>query len=156
MEIIKTVLFNYAVCSLIGGMLEHIAPEKFKKTLRIVVVSILLFMLVAPLSKTEINLNNSNELNDDSNYNLTYDALMHTANLLERKIKAEVKEILMNLNINEYEIYVTTSIDENSKTVFLEEIKIEIEQSDKSKIEGISVSIPEAYKKVLKVGVKNG
>ena len=98
-ETIKTVLLNYAVCALVGGVLEYIAPEKTKKSLRIAVVSVMLLMVVSPFVKSEVNLKNILP-EEEISENVNYDALMHTANLTERKLKAEMKEILIKENIN--------------------------------------------------------
>ena len=153
-ETIKTVLFNYAVCALVGGMLEYIAPEKAKNTLRIAVVSVLLLMVVSPVMKSEINLENflpDEEISESVNYN----ALMHTANLTEQKLRDEMKEILIKQNINEYEIYITTTVDEDKSTVYLEEIKIEVGKAFKDRIDIIKRNVPKEYQEILKVGVKN-
>ncbi len=153
-ETIKTVLLNYAVCALVGGVLEYIAPEKTKKTLRITIVSVMLLMVISPIVKSEINLENllpDEEISEKVNL----DALMHTANLTERKLREEMKEILIKENINEYEIYITTTVDEEENTVFLEEIKIEVGKAFENKISIIKSNIPKEYQEILKVGVKN-
>ena len=153
-ETIKTVLLNYAVCALVGGVLEYIAPEKTKKTLRITIVSVMLLMVISPIVKSKVNLENllpEEEISEKMNY----DALMHTANLTERKLREEMKEILIKENINEYEIYITTTVDEKENTVFLEEIKIEVGKAFEGKIGVIKSSVPKEYQEVLKVGVKN-
>ena len=153
-ETIKTVLLNYAVCALVGGVLEYIAPEKTKKTLRITIVSVMLLMVISPIVKSEVNLENlfpEEEISEKMNY----DALMHTANLTERKLREEMKEILIKENINEYEIYITTTVDEEENTVFLEEIKIEVGKAFENKISIIKNNIPKEYQEILKVGVKN-
>ena len=153
-ETIKTVLLNYAVCALVGGVLEYIAPEKTKKTLRITIVSVMLLMVISPIVKSEVNLENllpEEEISEKMNY----DALMHTANLTERKLREEIKEILIKENINEYEIYITTTVDEEKNTVFLEEIKIEVGKAFENKISIIKSNIPKEYQEILKVGVKN-
>ena len=153
-ETIKTVLFNYAVCALVGGILEYISPEKTKKTLRIAVVSVMLLVVASPIAKSEITLEyplSESEISE----NVNYDALMHTANLTERKLRQEMKEILIKENVNEYEIYITTTVDEEESTVYLEEIKIEIGKAFENKIGIIKSNIPKEYQEVLKVGVKN-
>lgn len=153
-ETIKTVLFNYAVCALVGGVLEYISPEKTKKTLRVAVVSVILLMVISPITKSEINLENflpEEEINENVNYN----ALMHTANLTERKLREEMKEILIKENVNEYEIYITTTVDEEENTVYLDEIKIEVGKAFENKISAIKNNIPKEYQEILKVGVKN-
>lgn len=151
---IKTVLLNYAVCALVGGVLEYIAPEKTKKTLRIAVVSVLLLMVVSPIMKSEINLEKflpEEEISENVNYN----ALMHTANLTEQKLREEMKELLIKQGINEYEIYITTTVDEEKNTVYLEEIKIEVGKSFENKIDIIKSYVSDEYQEILKVGVKN-
>lgn len=153
-ETVKTVLLNYAVCALVGGILEYISPEKTKKTLRVTVVSVMLLMVVSPIVKSEVELQNiipEEEINESVNY----DALMHTANLTERRLKEEMKEILIKENINEYEIYITTTVDEEENTVYLEEIKIEVGKAFENKISIIKSNVSEEYQEVLKVGVKN-
>ncbi len=151
---IKTVLFNYAVCAFTGGILEYIAPDKTKKTLRVVIVSVLLLCIVSPIAKNDLNFENifnKQELNE----NTSYDALLHTANLTERRLREEIKCILINEGINEYEIYISTSVDEDENTVYLEEIKIEIGGDFYDKISVVKNKIQDEYKSVLKVGVKN-
>jgi len=153
-EAIKTVLFNYAVCAFVGGILEYIAPEKAKKTLRVAVVSVLLLGIFSPIVKSEFSIEEM-LAEAEMSENVSYDALMHTANLTEKKLREEMKEILINEGINEYEIYISTSVDEKENTVYLEEIKIEVGENFKEKISGIKSKIPEEYKEILKVGVKN-
>lgn len=153
-ETIKTVLLNYAVCALIGGVLEYIAPEKTKKTLRVAIISVILLVVVSPIVKSEITFKNLLP-GEEVSENVKYDALMHTANLTERKIREQIKEILIKENINEYEIYITTTVDEEENTVYLEEIKIEVGKTFENKTSAIKNNIPQEYQEVLKVGVKN-
>lgn len=153
-EIIKTVLFNYAVCALLGGVLEYITPQKTKKTLRVTIVSVMLLVVVVPIAKNDITIENilpKEEISESVNY----DALMHTAKLTEQKIRQEMKEILIKENIDEYEIYITTTVDEEENTVYLEEIKIEVDNAFENNINNIKSLVPKEYQEVLKVGVKN-
>ena len=55
-ETIKSVLLNYAVCSLAGGILEYITPEKMRKTLRVIITLFLVSTVVFPLLKVDFNL----------------------------------------------------------------------------------------------------
>ena len=153
-ETIKTVLLNYAVCAFVGGILEYLAPQKTKNVLRIAVFSVLLLGLFSPFVKNEVSFDGIIPQSENVE-NSGFDALMHTANLTERKIRREIKEILINEGINEYEIYISTAIDENENTVFLEEIKIQVAKSFEEKIPLIKSKIPDEYKTVLEVGVKN-
>lgn len=153
-DTIKTVLLNYALCAFVGGILEYIAPEKIKKTLRVAVVSVLLLCVLLPIVKSDFSVDDL-LLKSEMNQEINYDALMHTANLTEQKIREEMKEILINQGVNEYEIYISTSVDEEKNTVYLEEIKIEVGKAFEEKITDIKNKVPQEYKSVFKVGVKN-
>ena len=154
-DVIKTVLFNYAVCAFVGGALEYLAPEKTKKTLRIAVVSVMLLVIASPIAKGEISIEGDLVSQEEISEKTNYDALMHTASLTERMLREEMKEILINENINEYEIYITTEVDEEESTVLLTEIKIELGKAFENKSELVKNKVPEEYREVLKVGVKN-
>lgn len=153
-ETIKTVLLNYAVCALVGGVLEYLAPEKTRKTLRVAVISVLLLAILSPIVKGEINIENllpQIEITEEVNYK----ALVHTASLTEKKLRDEMKEILINEGVNEYEVYVTTTIDEEENTVYLEEIKVGVGKAFEHKIPSIKKKVSQDYQEVLKVSVKN-
>lgn len=153
-ETIKTVLLNYAVCAFVGGIFEYIAPEKSKKTLRVAIVSAILLGVFSPLVKSDISLEDLLPETEMSE-NISYDTLMHTANLTEKKLREEMKEILINQEINEYEIYISTSVDEEENIVYLEEIEIQVGKAFRDKIPEIKKNVSEEYKSILKVGVKN-
>ncbi len=152
-EIIKTVFLNYAFCSVLGGFVEYLTPDKMKRTVRICTILVILTICFAPLSKIDFNVNTPNISfsNQEGNYN----ALMHTASLMEKEVYANVKNTLINLNIEEYEIYVSTEIDEESNTVYFEEIKVEVDKQYEGLLPEIEKGIEKEYKDILKVGVKN-
>lgn len=153
-EALKTVLINYVVCALVGGVLEYIAPEKARGALRVAVVSVLLLGIVIPFAGNGFDFDCL--LPDESvQEEVSYDALMHTSNLAERKIRNEMKEILINEEVGEYEIYVSTSVDLTENTVYLDEIKIEVGKAFSDKIAEIENKVSEEYREILKVGVKN-
>lgn len=153
-EAIKSVLLNYAVCSLVGGILEYITPEKMRKTLRVIITLFLVSTVVFPLLKVDVNLEEffDSETNTEST---KYSALVHTQNLLEKKLYDEMRNILINCEVQEYEIYITTTVDEEENTVYLEKIKIEVSSEFQNKIEEIKNNVSQEYKSVLEVGVKN-
>lgn len=153
-ESVKAVLLNYAVCSLVGGILSHIAPEKMRKTLRVIITLFLISTIIFPLLRSEIKIDDlfNKEINLDENQ---YSSLLHMQNLLEEKLYGDVSKILINYGINEYEIYITTTADEVENIVFLDEIKIEVSKEFEYLQENIINDIPQEYKAVLKVGVKN-
>ncbi len=153
-QTIKTVLLNYAVCAFVGGILEYIAPERTKKTLRVAIVSVILLVVILPVVKSDISVDDF-LVEAQISENVSYDALMHTANLTEKKLREEMKKILINEGVNEYEIYINTSVDKDENTVYLEEIKIEVGERFKEKIPDIKSKVPKEYKEILKVGVKN-
>lgn len=153
-ETVKNVFVSYAVCAFLGGMLEYFAPQKSKQTLRVTVIAVLIFSIVSPIAK---NIPSVENLIPDfsENQNTEYDALMHTANLTEKKIYSEMREILIKNGVDEYEIYVTVTAEKNENTVYLDEIKIEVGKDFENETENIIKSVPEEYKTILKVGVKN-
>ena len=152
-EVIKTVFVNYIVCALAGGFLEYVAPKNARKTLRVVLVSVMIIVSFSPILKEEIDFSAIyNDLNFEENSNsTTYDGLMHTANITEKKIYNEMRNLLINLGIDEYEIYVKTDVETEDNTVYLEEIKIQIPQEFESKIPIVEKSVNEEYKSVLVV-----
>ncbi len=152
-ETVKTVVTGYMFCAFIGGILEYLAPPKAKSILRIVVTIVVLFVTLTPIIKSDISF--SSFILNENDSNTKIDALMHTANLTEKKIYNEIREILINLHIDEYEIYVTTSVDEEKNIVYLEEIKVELSEEFTDKTEIVKSKISEEYKDILKVGVKN-
>ncbi len=153
-QTIKTVLINYACCAFFGGILEYIAPQKVKSVLRCVVALVLLFAVASPIVKADIDFKGFNIV-ENSSETAQMDALMHTANLTEKKIKSELQNILINLEVNEYEIYVNTSVDKEKNTVYLESVIVEVSKEFSDKNQDIYNAITADYKAVLKVGVKN-
>ena len=153
-EVIKSVFVNYFICAIFGGILEYLTPPKGRNTLKICVVTVMLVASLSPLLKTEFmfeNVINSEEAQIQEKYN----SLMHTANLLEKNLYSQSKNILINLGIDEYEIYITTSLDEENNTVYLDEIYIELDKEYRNLVSQVYDSFNEEYKQVLKVGVKN-
>ena len=153
-ETIKTVLFNYALCAFAGGVLEYVAPERAKKTLRSVVVAVVLLCFFTPFLKDQPSLDGVLVQEEVTQYS-GYQALLHTASLTEKMLRSEFKQILINQGVNEYEIYIVTSVDENENTVYLDSIKILVGKAFEGKIQAIKNQIADEYKGVLTMGVKN-
>lgn len=153
-EVIQSVFINYISCAIFGGFLQYLAPERMKKFLRACIVSVMLIVSLSPILKIDFNFENIGE-GGQLEVQTQYDTLMHTANLMEKEMYNHIKNILINLNVNEYEIYVSTSVDEKENTVFLEEIKIEVHRDFQDIIPEIQKQIPQEYKEILKIGIKN-
>ena len=149
-ETIKSVFINYIVCAIAGGFLEYFAPPKSRKTLRVIIMGVILATSFAPLLKTEITIPDFSGY-DELSENASYDALMHTANLTEKKIYNEMKQILINQQVSEYEIYVRTSVEKDENTVYLDEVKIEIPEEFNDKIPAITEAVPVEYKSVFTI-----
>ena len=152
-ETIKSVFINYIVCAIAGGFLEYFAPPKSRKTLRVIIMGVILATSFAPLLKTEITIPDFSGY-DELSENASYDALMHTANLTEKKVYGEVRDVLINSGVDEYQIYVTTSVEEETNTVWLEKVEVEIPKEFSSKLSEIEKAIPEEYRSVTRVGEK--
>ena len=153
-EVIQSVFINYISCAIFGGFLQYLAPDRMKKFLRVCIVSVMLIVSLSPILKVDFDFENIGQ-GGELELRTKYDTLMHTANLMEKEIYTDIKNVLINLNVNEYEIYVSTSVDEIENTVFLEEIKIEVHKDFQDIIPQIRKQIPQEYKEILKIGIKN-
>lgn len=153
-EIVKSVFINYIACAVFGGILEYLTPEKVRKTLRVCVVSLMLLTSVAPVLKIDINFK---EIYSPEEFRVQeqYNALMHTANMIEKNVYAQMKEILINYQVGEYEIYVSTQISEDENIVYLEEVRIEVDKVYENRIPDIKSAVSDEYRQILKIGVKN-
>lgn len=153
-EIVKSVFINYIACAVFGGILEYLTPEKMRKTLRVCVVSLMLLTSVAPVLKIDINFK---EIYSPEEFRVQeqYNALMHTANMIEKNVYAQMKEILINYQVGEYEIYVSTQISEDENIVYLEEVRIEVDKVYENRIPDIKSAVSDEYRQILKIGVKN-
>lgn len=152
-ETIKSVLVNYITCAIIGGVLEFFVPQRMKKTLHVAVVAVMLVAAFSPVLKMDFDFD-SIDYSVEAESEITYDNLMHIANLTEKKIYNEMKQILINQQVNEYEIYVRTSVEKDENTVYLDEVKIEIPEEFKDKISAITKAVPVEYKSVFTISVR--
>ena len=152
-ETIKSVIVNYITCAIIGGVLEFIVPQRMKKTLHVAVVAVMLVAAFSPVLKMDIDFD-SIDYSVEAESEITYDNLMHIANLTEKKIYNEMKQILINQQVSEYEIYVRTSVEKDENTVYLDEVKIEIPEEFKDKISAITKAVPVEYKSVFTISVR--
>ncbi len=152
-DIIKSVFVNYIVCAVAGGFLEYFAPAKSRKTLRVIIIGVILATSIAPILKMDLTLPDFSEYEQISENN-SYDALMHTASLTEKKVYNHMRDILINHGISEYEIYVTTSVDEAENIVWLEGVVVEIPAQYGDKANAIINAVPEEYRAVTRVGEK--
>ena len=153
-EAIKTAFISFTVCSVVGGMLEYLTPPKYRKTLRVVVVGIVLALCIMPVFDNDFEFDLMLD-SESQGEQLSYDSLMHTANLVENKIRRQIKDVLINQGIDEYEIYITTTVDKEESVVYLEAIKIEVHEKYGGKLEAIVKEIPQDYRDIVKTGVKN-
>ena len=85
---------------------------------------------------------------------IAYDSLMHTANIIEKDLRQQIKDILIKYDVNEYEIYITTSVDKENRTVFLEEVVVLVDKAFEDLLPDIKGALPEEYKSIVRTGVK--
>ncbi len=149
-ETIKAVFVNYIACALLGGILEYIVPGRMKKTLRGIIVAVMLAASLSPVLKIDFQLPETASPSE-MNENMNYTALMHTAKLTEKKVYNDVRDILINMGIDEYEIYVKTTVEEAENTVYLDGVKIEVDKSFVDRIPEIQMVIPVEYSSITVV-----
>ena len=153
MDSIKLVLVNYAVCALFGSIFEFLLPRKNKDVFRIVSSIILISVIIIPLSKLNIedeflNIEYSLETKETEN-NLQY-----TAGLIEKEIYKNIENMLINESINEYEIYISTNVDESTNEIVLSGVTVLVDEKFKDKISVLEKNLKSEFGEVLKIGVK--
>ena len=154
MDSIKTVLVNYAICALLGSVLEFISPKKSREAFRIVSGIILISVIVIPL----VGFNFSAELEkrefEFEEEGSGEDVLLTTAGLMEKEIYKQIENILINEQIDEYEIYISTEIDEEANEIILSEVNILVGVQFQNKITELSSILGKAFGDILQIGVK--
>lgn len=153
MESIKTVLVNYAVCALLGSIFEFISPRRSKETFRIISSIVLLSVIVIPLAHFDFT-EKIEEITVDYEEISESDTLLHTANLMEKEIYVRTENVLINLQVDEYEIYISTKTDESANEIILTELKILVDENFKEKIPEIESALKNDFGETLKIGVK--
>ena len=152
MDAVRNIVINFVVCSVVGGVLEYLTPHSYRKTLRVAVVGVVLAVCISPVFKLELN--GFNIENSVSEEQIAYDSLMHTANIIEKDLRQQIKDILIKYDVNEYEIYITTSVDKENRTVFLEEVVVLVDKAFEDLLPDIKGALPEEYKSIVRTGVK--
>ena len=150
--IIKSTFVNYMLCAIVGGILEYLAPDRSKKTMRIILVAVILAVTLSPILKIDVNFDLPQE---DYECEIRYEDLLHMRNLVENKVRKEMRDIIINEGIDEYEIYITTDADEESGTVYLDKVKIEVGKEFAHLTEQVKNKSPEDYRSIVEVGVKD-
>ena len=154
MDSIKLVLVNYAVCALLGSIFEFILPRKNKDVFRIVSSIILISVIIIPLSRIDFE-NEFSELGILVEESETQTGVNHTASLIEKEIYKNVENILINEGVNEYEIYISTNIDDSTNEIVLTEVTVLVDEKFKGEISDLENILKTEFGEVLKIGVKD-
>lgn len=154
MDSIKLVLVNYAVCALLGSIFEFILPRKNKDVFRIVSSIILISVIIIPLSRIDFE-NEFSEFGILVEESETQSGVNHTASLIEKEIYKNVENILINEGVNEYEIYISTNIDDSTNEIVLTEVTVLVDEKFKGEISDLENILKTEFGEVLKIGVKD-
>lgn len=154
MDSIKLVLVNYAVCALLGSIFEFILPRKNKDVFRIVSSIILISVIIIPLSRIDFE-NEFSEFGILVEESETQTGVNHTASLIEKEIYKNVENILINEGVNEYEIYISTNIDDSTNEIVLTEVTVLVDKKFKGEISDLENILKTEFGEVLKIGVKD-
>lgn len=157
MDSIKTVLVNYAVCALFGSIFEFILPRKNKDVFRIVSSIILISVIVIPLAKLDLQseFENSEYMEFSTDITVAENNLSYMAGLIEKEIYKNTETILINEGVNEYEIYISTKVDEATNEIVLTEVEVLVDAKFKDEIIVLENNLKAEFGEVLKIGVKN-
>lgn len=154
MDSIKLVLVNYAVCALLGSIFEFVLPRKNKDVFRIVSSIILISVIIIPLSRIDFE-NEFSEFGILVEESETQTGVNHTASLIEKEIYKNVENILINEGVNEYEIYISTNIDDSTNEIVLTEVTVLVDEKFKGEISDLENILKTEFGEVLKIGVKD-
>ena len=154
MDSIKLVLVNYAVCALLGSIFEFILPRKNKDVFRIVSSIILISVIIIPLSRIDFE-NEFSEFGILVEESETQTGVNHTASLIEKEIYKNVENILINEGVNEYEIYISTNVDDSTNEIVLTEVTVLVDEKFKGEISDLENILKTEFGEVLKIGVKD-
>ena len=148
--VLRDVLLNYAVCALFGGIAGFLAPERMKKTVRALAVAVVLCGVLLPLcSHRSIEAPSVPDVTEDA----AYDDLMHAAGVFENGVRANVRDVLGQLDIHEYDIDVQTACSREEGSVTLTSLTVELGKDYADKTEDVKEALGE-YQEVLIVRVK--
>ena len=91
----------------------------------------------------------------EEEYSESQKSLAAASGRLEKAVYKNVEETLINEGINEYEIYVSTNLNEEENTVTLSLVSVQIGSDFKDKAESIKQKLSETYGEALALEVKN-
>ncbi len=141
------------MCSTIGTFLCLVVPARERKMLKTVVFSVVIAVTLLPLADSK-DLQFDFYMPDLSSSGVFENSVLHTQNLLEKEIYKKVSDFLINRNITEYEIYVSTYFDEDENAVVLEQIKVELGTRFKNKCAEIKSELSADLGETVNVEVK--
>ena len=121
---------------------------------RIVSSVILISVIVIPLSRLDLK-SEFSQLNFSITESDTEQSINHTANLIEKEIYKSIEEILINEGVNEYEIYISTNIDDSTNEIVLTEVTVLVDEKFKGEISDLENILKTEFGEVLKIGVKD-
>lgn len=115
-----------------GTVLCLVVPSRERKILKTLVFSVVITVTILPFLNNE-NIDFDFVLPEFNESEISENSSLHLQNLLEKEIYKKVSDFLINKNINEYEIYVSTEFDEKENTVILKNIKVELGEKFKER-----------------------
>lgn len=150
---IRTVLINFAVCTAAAGILEALVPHKNRAVFRLIALGVLLASILTPFLGSSFELPKivPEEIETTEG---TSDALLHTANMMEKEIYADIEKRLISLGLNEYEINIGTKTDEKKNEVVLEKVEVSIGKQYQNRVADVQKELKGDYGEVLNVTVQ--
>ena len=155
MSILKTVLINYCVCAFFATLLETLIAEKQKRIFKTLSFCVIAAVTVSPLFGAQKNIDFFDFLTPEEEYSESQKSLAAASGRLEKAVYKNVEETLINEGINEYEIYVSTNLNEEENTVTISLVSVQIGSDFKDKAESIKQNLSETYGEALALEVKN-
>lgn len=154
MNTLKAVILNYCVYAFLASILEMLTDEKRKRAFRSFSFCIILAFCLSPLADGDLGQVFEN-IYSEVEEGESISAVQSACGRLEKAVYRNVSSVLINLGINEYEIYVSTSVNEEECVVTVTEVLVELDGEFAGLAEKVKNELREDYGEILKIEVKN-
>lgn len=153
MSAIKTVILNYCVCAFSASILSFLVGERDKRLFKALSFCIIAAVSLTPLVNADLK---ESLFSFEEALEKTAETRDSAEKTLYLAVYKNVADTLINLGIDEYEIYVTVSDGEEENFVVVTEVRVEVGDEFRDKTDEVREALFDTYEDVLIIEVKNG
>ena len=141
-----------SVCALFGSLAELLSVRKNAGIMRAVTAALVIVMTASALSGADIT--SLFPEDDELNAIGDFQGASQAAVLLEKKLYADIENLLISEGLLEYEIYIDIAADDSRNTVSLEKITVLAGDEFKGLVPQLQTKLSALYTCAVTVGVK--